>query len=65
MTLLQGSEENLTMKSIVDGLNTTYNIASAIKKLLKQLLIKTETFAANKHFEAQRRFTSTKRKIKL
>ena len=65
MTLLQGSEENLTMKSIVDGLNNTYNIASAIKKLLKQLLIKTETFAANKHFEAQRRLTSTKRKINL
>ena len=26
--------------SIVDGLNNTYNIGSAIKKLLKQLLIK-------------------------
>ena len=37
MTLLQDSEENLTMKSIVDGLNNTYNTASAIEKLfLKQ-----------------------------
>ena len=34
MTLLQDSEENLTMKSIVDGLNNTYNTARAIKKLL-------------------------------
>ena len=34
MTLLQDSEENLTMKSTVDGLNNTYNTASAIKKLL-------------------------------
>ena len=66
MTLIQDSEENLTIKSIVDGFNNTYNIASAIKKkLLKQLLIKTETFAANKHLEAQRRFTPTKRKINL
>ena len=32
------------------------------KKLLKQLLIKTETFAVNKHFEAQRRLTSKKEK---
>ena len=32
MTLIQDSEENLTIKSIVDGFNNTYNIASAIKK---------------------------------
>ena len=61
MTLLQDSDENLTMKSIVDGLNNTYNTASAIKKIIT----KTETFTANKHFEAQRRFTSTTRKICL
>ena len=41
ITLLQDSEDNLTIKSIVDGLNNTYNIGSAIKKkLLNQLLIK-------------------------
>ena len=39
--MLQDGKENLTIKSIVDGLNNTYNIGSAIlKKLLKQLLIK-------------------------
>ena len=64
ITLLQDSEDNLTIKSIVDGLNNTYNIGSAIKKtkIAEPIINKTETFAANKHFEAQRRFTSTKRK---
>ena len=65
MTLLQDSEKNLIMKSIVDGLNNTYNIASAIKKIAEAIINKTETFAANKHFEAQRRFSSTARKISL
>ena len=49
--------------SIVDGLNNTYNIGSAIKKIAEAIINKKiETFAANKHFEAQRRSTSTKRK---
>ena len=38
--MLQDSVDNLTIKSIVDGLSNTYNTGSAIKKLLKQLLIK-------------------------
>ena len=37
MKLLQDSEENLTMNSIVDGLNNTYNIASAIKKIAEEI----------------------------
>ena len=32
ITLFQDSKENLTIKSIVDGLNKSYNIGSAIKK---------------------------------
>ena len=62
IALLQDSKENLKIKSIVEGLNNTYNIGSAIKNIAKEIINKTETFAANKHFEAQRRFTSTKRK---
>ena len=66
IALLQDSKENLKIKSIVEGLNNTYNIGSAIKKnIAKEIINKTETFAANKHFEAQRRFTSTKRKKNL
>ena len=40
ITLLQDSKENLKIKSIVEGLNNTYNIGSAMKTLLKKLLIK-------------------------
>ena len=40
IALLQDSKENLKIKSIVEGLNNTYNIGSAIKTLLKKLLIK-------------------------
>ena len=40
IALLQDSKENLKIKSIVKGLNNTYNIGSAITTLLKKLLIK-------------------------
>ena len=35
------------------------------KKIAEAIINKTETFAANKHFEAQRRFTPKKRKKTL